>query len=338
MALTLRDREHYTAPPIDSLGMDIDPYENDPARWGSSLATQVEVLRGVVEAARPATLLEVGAYAGDLTRLLLDLSSPWGGRVTAIDPFPQQGLERLQEERPELELIRATSFDALKEIARPDLAVVDGDHNYYTVSEELRLIAEASAGQLPLLLLHDVGWPHGRRDSYFSPEAIPEDFRQPMVEAAGMFPGEPGVFPDGLAYTWAAEREGGSRNGVLTAVEDFVAGHDGTRLAIVPAFFGLAVVWQLDAPWHAQVARVLDPFDRNPLIDRLEQNRVHHLADANVLRRRVARLEERLARQEQLLQELLKSRSFSVAERISRIRHGGDPAISKEAIRRVLSD
>jgi hypothetical protein len=318
--------------------MDIDPYENDPARWGSSLATQLEVLRGLLEAARPASLLEVGAYAGDLTRLLLDLSAPWGGRVTAIDPFPQEGLERLEAERPELELLRATSFEALRETARPDLAVVDGDHNYYTVSEELRLIAEASGPELPLLLLHDVGWPHGRRDSYFSPDAIPEDYRQPMVEGAGMFPGEPGVYPDGLAYTWAAEREGGARNGVLTAVEDFVAAHDGTRLAIVPAFFGLAVVWRRDAPWSDAVAAVVDPFDRNPLLDRLEQNRVHHLADANVLRRRVARLEDRLATQEQLLRELLKSRSFSVAERISRVRQGGEPAISKEAVRRVLSD
>jgi hypothetical protein len=241
-------------------------------------------------------------------------------------------------ERPELELIRATSFEALEDIERPDLAVVDGDHNYYTVSEELRLIATASGPQLPLLLLHDVGWPHGRRDSYFNPEAIPEEYRQPMVEAAGMFPGEPGVYPDGLAYTWAAARQGGPRNGVLTAVEDFVAGHNGARLAIVPAFFGLAVVWPRDAPWSAAVEAVVGPFDRNPLVGRLEQNRVHHLADANVLRRRVARLEDRLASQEQLLRELLKSRSFSVAERISRVRQGGAPAISKEAVRRVLSD
>jgi Methyltransferase domain len=282
--------------------------------------------------------VEVGAYAGDLTRLLLDLSAAWGGRVTAIDPFPQDELARLAAERPELELVRATSFEALRDIERPDLGVVDGDHNYYTVSEELRLIAAASGPQLPLLLLHDVGWPHGRRDSYFSPEAIPEEYRQPMVEAAGMFPGEPGVFPDGLAYTWAAEREGGPRNGVLTAVEDFVAAHDGARLAIVPAFFGLAVVWQHGAPWSAAVEAAVAPFDRNPLVDRLEQNRVHHLADANVLRRRVARLEDRLASQEQLLRELLKSRSFSVAERISRVRQGGAPAISKEAVRRVLSD
>jgi Methyltransferase domain len=338
MAATLRDHAHYTGPPIVPPGADIDPYENDPARWGSSLAALVEVIRKLLEAARPDSVLEVGAYAGDLTRLLLELTAPWGGRVTAIDPFPQPGLDALAAERPELELIRATSFEALAGISRPDVAVVDGDHNYYTVSEELRLIAEASGDRLPLLLLHDVAWPHGRRDSYYNPDAIPEEHRRPMAEAVGMFPGEPGIYPDGLTYTWAAEREGGPGNGVLTAVEDFVAAHEGSRLAIVPAFFGLAVVWPLGAPWSDRVAEVVAPFDRNPVLDRLERNRVHHLADANVLRRRVVRLEERLDRQEALLRELLKSRSFSVAERISRVRQRGVPAISKDAVRRVLSD
>ncbi len=60
--------------------------------------------------------------------------------------------------------------------------IIDGDHNYYTVREELRLIAERAAGaELPLLLFHDVCWPHGRRDDYFDPEQIPAEYRQPIV-------------------------------------------------------------------------------------------------------------------------------------------------------------
>ena len=53
--------------------------------------------------------------------------------------------------------------------------MIDGDHNYYTVSEELRLIGERAPGsELPLLLFHDVRWPHGRRDDYFDVAQIPE--------------------------------------------------------------------------------------------------------------------------------------------------------------------
>ena len=54
--------------------------------------------------------------------------------------------------------------------------IIDGDHNYFTVSEELRLIGERAPGaELPLLLFHDVCWPHGRRDDYFDAELIPEE-------------------------------------------------------------------------------------------------------------------------------------------------------------------
>ena len=42
------------------------------------------------------------------------------------------------------------------------------------------MIGERAPGaELPLLLFHDVCWPHGRRDDYFAPEPIPERYRQP---------------------------------------------------------------------------------------------------------------------------------------------------------------
>ena len=87
----------------------------------------------------------------------------------------------LAEERPGLELIRETSLAALPALPElPDAVVIDGDHNYWTVREELRLIGERAPGaELPLLLFHDVRWPHGRRDDYFDAALIPEDYRQP---------------------------------------------------------------------------------------------------------------------------------------------------------------
>lgn len=318
--------------------MEIDPYENDPARWGASLATHFDTVTGLMDAAKPGSILEVGAYAGDITRLLLDWAKPSGARVIAVDPFPQPPLEKLAGERPELELVRAPSLEALKTIDRPDVAIVDGDHNYYTVREELRLIAEASGDRLPLILAHDLCWPHGRRDSYFDPSAIPEDERQPMVEAAPLFPEVEGTRPGGLSYTWAAAREGGERNGVRTAVEDFVKTIEGARLAVVPAFFGLGVIWQHDAPWADDVARIVDPLDDDPLLARLEANRVLHLASSHVHLVEKSQLHDKLQKQEQLLNELLKSKSFSIAERISRVRQRGKPAISKSDVRRVLAD
>ena len=115
-----------------------------------------------------------------------------------------------------------------------------------------------------MLLIHDVGWPHGRRDAYYAPEEIPEEDRQPIREGGGLFPGDPGTRDGALPYKWPAAREGGPRNGVLTAVEDFIAARDDLRLAVVPAFFGFGVVWPSRAPWASAVAAVVEPVGSQP--------------------------------------------------------------------------
>ncbi len=322
---------------MERLKLHVDPFANDPGHWGASLANDAEIMIPCLEVARARSVVEIGAYAGDLTRLLLDWAAQNDARVWAIDPSAQPELEELDRVRDDLELVRATSHDGLAQIPAADAVIVDGDHNYWTVAEELRIVAErAGNGPLPLLLFHDVCWPHARRDDYFAPEQVPAEFRQPTVEGGGLFPGEPGIRPGGLLYKWPAAREGGPRNGVLTAVEDFVEARAGLRLAVVPAFFGLGVAWEADAAYADELAELLAPYDRNPLMERLEANRVLHLSSAHFQLVQVALLQQRLARQEAILRKLLESGTFAVAERLSAVRQRGEPAFSKEEIRAAL--
>jgi len=321
-----------------------DPYANDPGRWGASLLTLSELILPCLEAAGARSVVEVGAYAGDLTGLLVDWAAGRGASVSAIDPSPQPELVALADAHPELELVRETSHAALEHLPLPDAAIIDGDHNYWTVREELRLIAARAGGAaLPLLLFHDVGWPHARRDDYYDPELVPAEHRRPVAQGTGVYPGVAGVRPGGLPYRHPAREEGGPRNGVLTAVEDFVAEHDGLRLAVVPAFFGLGVVWAADAPYAGAVAEILAPWDRNPLLERLEANRVLHLASSHFQLMAAAQAQARAARQEAVLRRLLDSSAFAVAERLSRLRFRagiakGDSVIAKEDVRRALGD
>jgi methyltransferase family protein len=311
-----------------------DPYSHDPARWGASLAHSAELLLPCLDAAGARSVVEIGAFAGDLTRVLVDWAHGSGARVLAIDPAPQPDLEALAG----VELIRRTSLEALSEITLPDAVVIDGDHNYWTVREELRLIAErAGDAPLPLLLFHDVAWPHARRDDYHDAGAIPADARHPTAGAdGGLFPGDPGVRPGGLPYPRSAAREGGPANGVLTAVEDFVGAREGLRLVVVPVFFGVGVVWDRGAPYADKLAALLDPFDRNPVLERLEANRVLHIAQEYALT-------QRTRRQEAVLQRMLESKAFAIAERLSKLRvrariAPSQSVISRDEIRRALGD
>ena len=327
-----------------------DPMATDPGRWGHSLGNLAELWLPVLDAADPRSVVEVGAYAGDVTQILLEWATGSGARVISIDPDPQPALARLADENASLELIRAPSHEALPIVAAADAVIVDGDHNYYTVSEELRLIEQRAEAEgraraeertgagLPLIICHDVSWPHGRRDVYYAPERIPPEHRRPMAEGGFLFPGDPGLHSGGLPYRWPALQEGGPRNGVLTAIEDFVEQRDGLRLAVVPAFFGLAVIWPRRAPWAPEVAAALDGWDANPLIERLEANRVLHLASRELEAARVAWCEERSNRKDVLLRKLLQSKTFSVAVWLSRLRQGGEPAFTKDEVRELLGD
>jgi hypothetical protein len=330
---------------MEQTRLEHDPYLHDEQRWGVSLAHMAELMLPCLDAAGARSVVEVGAFAGDLTRVLVDWAAARGARIGAVDPMPQPALEALERERPELDLVRATSLDALPRIALPDAVVLDGDHNYFTVSEELRLIAERAPGaELPLILLHDVSWPHARRDDYYDPAQIPDQARHPLAHDAGggIYPGESGiVVGGGLPYPKSAAHEGGPRNGVLTAVEDFVEAHDGLRLAVVPAFFGFGAVWHAQAPWADDVATLLEPWDRNPILTRLEANRVEHVARGHTRLVEIWALQERLRRQEAVLGRLLDSSAIGVAERLSRVRAraglGADAAVvSKDEIRRAL--
>jgi hypothetical protein len=316
-----------------------DPWDNDPSRWGASLINVAEILLAFLDAIAARSVVEIGAYRGELTQELLEWAAPRDARVAAVEPTPPPHLLELKERHPELELIAETSHEVLRHLSLPDALIIDGDHNYYTLSEELRLIDERAPGSdLPLLMFHDLCWPHARRDTYFAPDRIPAEHRQPLAEGAGLVPDEPGVIEGGLPFQWAAEREGGPRNGLLTAVEDFIAQRDGLRLAVVPVFFGLGVLWHEDAAWGDALADAVEPWDRHPVLERLEENRVFHLAMEHVQFTQAMRLRERTGHQEHLLREMLGSRAFALAERLSRLRQRGRPRFSREQVRRVLGE
>jgi hypothetical protein len=309
---------------------DLDPRARDAGDWGTSLLHNAEFVLACLDAVRARSICEVGGFRGELTELLLRRAAAEGGHVTVIDTAPHPELVALAEGREHVELLRTDSHAALAEIPLADAIILDGDHNHYTVSGELRIISDRVADEnrrFPLVLLHDVGWPHARRDDYYVPERIPAEHRQPLAQE-GLFPGEPGTVHGGIPCDNPAAREGGPGNGVLTAVEDFLAEHASLRLAIIPAFYGLGVVWEESDPHADALQRVLAPWDRHPLLQRMEDNRLLHLANTHVLfiaaaeaRQRIAVRDRKLQRQTELLRRMHGSRVFWAVQLLLRLRH-----------------
>jgi hypothetical protein len=303
-----------------------------------TLANLAEYVFATLDAAGARSVVEVGAEYGFFTEKLLDWAAERDvERIVAIDPEPRPQLQELAERRPELDLIVATSSAALPGFELTDAVIIDGDHNYFMVSEELRLVAEAAGdGPLPLILLHDIGWPLARRDSYHAPVAIPEQHRQPLATPAYLEPGEAGTRERGLYYRCAAAQEGGPRNGVLTAVEDFIAQRPELRLAVLPPFFGLGVLWDTRAEAAERVAATVAPWDRDPLLTRMEEKRVEHLVAEFQLMQKIDAMRTQDYELQFLLSTMLQSSAFALAERVSRLRQGGQPMFSRAQVAAAL--
>lgn len=227
-------------------------------------------MRPLLQAVSATAVIEVGADQGDHTVLLQDHLREHGGHLHVIETSVSTALA----DRIDHSVTTVLQGSSLQQLARTpvaDVVLIDGDHNHHTVSGELRLIAATAAAQdrpAPLVLLHDVCWPYGRRDMYYDPDRIPDDRRRPYGRG-GMHPGSPDLHdPPAIGLGFAnAVHEGAPRNGVLTAVEDFVVSEDGWRLTVLPAIHGLGILaTQQRIDQTPALSAILDALTRHPIV------------------------------------------------------------------------
>ena len=221
----------------------------------------------VIQATRARRIVEIGALRGETTALMLEKLGP-DTELHVIDPVPEFDPAEHEKKFPGRYIFhRDVSHTVLPTLPAVDVALIDGDHNWFTVYHELRILSETArraGAPLPVMIMHDVCWPYGRRDLYYVPERVPEEFRQPY-EMKGIRPGTKRVLPQGglnpLHYN--AVEEGGPRNGVMTALDDLVAEYDRPlRVIVLPVYFGLAIVAEVELlEREPELARLLDSFE-----------------------------------------------------------------------------
>jgi cephalosporin hydroxylase len=217
----------------------------------------------------PKRVVEIGALRGETTILMLEHLGP-GVELHVVDPLPEFDPTEHEERFPGRYIFhRDISHNVLPDLPPCEVALIDGDHNWYTVYHELRMLAataRAAGAPLPVMIMHDVGWPYGRRDLYYAPERIPEEFRQPYAQR-GMGRQRTDLLPKGRGGLNAemnnALHEGGPRNGVMTALDDFEQEYDKPlRRVEIPIYYGLAIVVEEEyLAGNPELAAVLDRLD-----------------------------------------------------------------------------
>src|SRR5688572_25986676 len=111
-------------------------------------------------------MLEIGADRGANTRRLARFCAVHGVDLHVVDPEPRFDPARLERAANEIVVHRARSLDALPGIGPVDVALIDGDHDWCSVHDELALLwewARAAGRAAPLVVCHGVCRPYGRR-------------------------------------------------------------------------------------------------------------------------------------------------------------------------------
>jgi predicted O-methyltransferase YrrM len=241
-----------------------------------SISEFQELIAALVKAVAPDRAIEIGGESGSSARAYVAAGVP---EVITIDVAPTAELRAAAESDPRITLVEERSPQALAGLPPSTFWVIDGDHNYSVVRAELEAILARNAQDErdSLLIFHDVIWPCGRRDQYYDPDALASEDVHPHRWDAGATIWSEELSADGFvgAGSFATAMQfGGEANGVLTAIEDVLEGRDDLELAIVPAVFGLGVIYSANAPWSGEVSAIMRPWDRSQLLLRLECNRI----------------------------------------------------------------
>jgi hypothetical protein len=258
-----------------------------------SMTVFADLIFPVLKLANARDVVEIGADTGGMTSMLATFCLNHGGRLTSVDPAPTPDFRIWVTLNSQVRHIDLPSLEAFPKLADIDAWIIDGDHNWFTVYNE---ITEAHRlcrrdGKPLLAFFHDVSWPCARRDMYYAPERIPAEYRHPYSRSRGVTLGNTELlenrgFRGEQNFAWA-EHEGGPRNGVLTAIEDFIK--DGYRegqefgFAEIPGILGLGVLFDLDAPWSGAAAEWLLPYHQNKLLRSVEEDRLRQSLRAHEL-------------------------------------------------------
>ncbi len=131
-------------------------------------------------------------------------------------------------------------LDVLPDLTDYDAIFIDGDANWYTVFNELNIVKQSNK-EFPLVFICNNIFPNKRRDSYKDPEAIPSEFRQKFAkELPLIYDGETINIVDECYH---ACEENTPKNGVLTAIEDFLSENSHVRIMDINFVDGTTILY-----------------------------------------------------------------------------------------------
>ena len=86
------------------------------------------------------------------------------------------------------------------------------------------------------------------------------------------------------------------------------------------------------------MAEIVEPWDRNPILERVEKARVTQLVQRHSREQEIDERFDHTLKLEEAVRRILASRAFGALESLSRLRRGGKPAFSRQELSELLAE
>ena len=273
------------------------------------------IIQPIFEIATPKSIVEIGALKGNCTIKLLSYCKEHNARLDCIDPHPLFDDTLWKKEfGDQFMMHKDISLNVLPTLKGYDAVLIDGDHNWYTVSQELLHIERSaqSTGTFPMVFFHDVGWPYGRRDLYCEPDRIPDAHKQ-AYRKGGMLPHIDALCAEhGMNSNLCnALHENTKNNGVKTAIEDFVTKtKQDLRFISIEGLNGIGILipeklFAMHANLETHFNNLRQEKHLALHIDNIESERIEHLLFKEVYRKEILSQKKELKIEVQMHQKYI---------------------------------
>ncbi|WP_406535128.1 hypothetical protein [Methanobrevibacter sp.] len=168
------------------------------------------------------------------------------------------------------DIIKEHTLDVLPYFNDYEAIFLNDDPNWYTIYNELKIIKQNNA-EFPLVFIGNNIFPHKRRDSYIDPNIIPEEF---VNDCSQYFNYKNILIEDGFFH---AIDENTPKNGVLTAIEDFISENPSIGIMNIKLLNGTTILYPKNSISQIRLGRLSEEIEGHDLdYDRLSDSVVEN--------------------------------------------------------------
>ena len=169
-------------------------------------------------------------------------------------------------------VIRDYPLNVLQDLHDYGAIFLNDDPNWYTVYNELKIIKETNE-EFPLVFICHNIFPHKRRDTYTDPNCIPMEF---LNDFAKELKYQNIIIHDDFFH---AIEENTPKNGVLTAIEDFIEENSSIGIMNIKFFNGMTILYPKNNISKIRIGHIFEEIkglelEYGDLPDRIVENQI----------------------------------------------------------------